>query len=138
MIGDALYTHLTTTPGVSSIVGDRVFPGIAPELTPYPLVQFHQVSGPRFTIMHNAVDLRAPVIQIDSFAKQDSGGTGHVRQAAQLAEAVEMAMRAFQGVIAGVNVQCALPEGEATELVEVDATLARTSQDYRVFWKEAP
>lgn len=139
MIADALISYLSSDAAVTAAVEGRIYAGIAPASSTYPLIQFSQISGRRLPVLSDQHTLKGPTIQVDIFTQQSlvaghgMAASTHVTKAQQIAAMVETAMEDFRGIFADVQVQHCHLEGER-ELIEDG--LARVSQDYQIWWKE--
>jgi Protein of unknown function (DUF3168) len=138
VIGDAIYSHLSADVAVKAMVGERIYPSIAPQTADYPLIQYQQVGGPRMSALESGFySVRMPVVQIDSYARDPYGGTEHIRQVRLLADAVEEAMKTLPGLYGTVEVKGCAAEGEPRELSEDEGRIARMSQDFQLWWRTA-
>lgn len=130
-IGEALYSKLSGTAGVTAIVGLRIYPMVLPALCEYPAVSFQKISDVPHHLMGSDSSLRSPRYQVDCWAETFSG----VRA---LAEAVRAALQDATGTwggAGGVVVQRAFLDMEI-EFAENpgDATVYRVSQDYIIWY----
>jgi len=95
---EALTYKLANTAGVSALVSDRIYPGIAPQGAALPYLTYQRVSGPRTYTFDGASGIEAPRIQIDCFAATYSGVKA-------LATAVRAALSALTGNIGDTGKQ---------------------------------
>jgi len=65
MIEQKIYTVLTTSTGISALVGSRIYPIVLPQNPTYPAITYQRVGGRRFNSLNGYSELENPIIQID-------------------------------------------------------------------------
>ena len=65
-IEEAIYSYLSGEAGITTIVGNRIYPMILPQDTDYPALTYFRVSGPE----HHDKDVAFPRIQISCWAEK--------------------------------------------------------------------
>lgn len=94
----AIIARLLGTSGVTSIAGERIFPGARPQASALPAVVFNVVSGAPVYTDDGEAGLAENRIQLDCWAETYTA-------AKQLSAAVKASLSAFVGASAGVNFQ---------------------------------
>lgn len=95
---DALYAILAAAPGVSALVGTRIYPDRAPDAFVSPYIAYQLISGARDQTQESAVSISTQRFQIDCIASASSAA------AKILAAEVKNVLHGYTGTIAGVKV----------------------------------
>jgi len=93
-----LYQRLTSQTAVSSLIGNKVFPMIAPAGTALPLVVYQRVSVQREQSLMGPIGVPVITIQLTSY---DTSYTS----VKSIARAVRLAVDGWTGTTAGVTIQ---------------------------------
>lgn len=93
-----LYQRLTSQTAVSSLIGSRVYPLIAPQGAPLPLVVYQRVSVDRPQSLTGNVGNPVVTLQLTSY------GTSYTNVKA-IARAVRLTVDGWTGTTAGVTIQ---------------------------------
>ena len=101
-----LYQRLTSQTAVSSLIGQRVFPLIAPTGTPLPLVVFQRTGVERPQSLTGNVGNPVVTLQLTTY------GTSYTSVKA-IARAVRLAVDGWTGTTAGVTIQRTTLQTEA-------------------------
>lgn len=107
-IDEALFKHLSNTPGIRELVANRIYPLLVRQGSPNPSIVYQRIANPSVHAMGTDIKIRQPKYQISIWA--DSYGEVMV-----LSEQVELALRDFSGLMGGSNgvgVQRVFYEGE--------------------------
>lgn len=128
MIEEALYTYLIAHAGLSALVGDRVYPLVAPQDATYPLVVYQRISGIRIHSHSGPSGLASPRFQFSAWGESFS-------DAKNVAEQVRLALDGYAGTMGSLAVGACLI---ATELdqYEPDTGLYRTILDFFIWHEE--
>jgi hypothetical protein len=123
----ALYARLSTFPGLTALVGPRVYPVEAPQETARPYVVFLTVSTQRLNHLGGPSEVAQARIQIDAYATSYAA-------AVAIGTQIRAALDQLTGVWGGVDVLSALSL-DAREFYEDAANppLYRLSQDFSVW-----
>ncbi len=108
---EAIYTHLTTHPGLSALVGTRVHPDTLPKSPQLPAIAYTQISGPRTYSHDGASGVADARIQFDIVAQSRD-------QCDAVAAQLESALSGYQGTLGGaggVEVDSCFLDAEATD-----------------------
>lgn len=93
-----LYQRMTSQTAVSSLIGTRVYPLLAPQGTPLPLVVYQRLSVDRPQSLTGNVGSPVITLQITSY------GTSYTN-VKSIARAVRLAVDGWTGTTAGVTIQ---------------------------------
>lgn len=95
--GGAIYAHLQTRPGLTALIGDRVYPRRMPRAATFPLVLYTRV-GTRRGLSHSGPDgLAEPRIQFDVWARDPD-------LADAVAEQLRLALHGYRGQMGDTEV----------------------------------
>ncbi len=115
-IEEALYSHLTNDAGVSALVGNRVYPLMAPQDAALPHLVYQRISSPRLRSHGGPSGLAHPRFQITATA-------GSYSAARSLANAVRASLDGFRGTMGGgVSVGASFLDNEADGYQDVADT----------------
>jgi hypothetical protein len=136
MIETALRALLLASPGVSTLVGARVYMTILPPAVTYPAVTYQIVSGESHYSHQGPSDLGSPRVQVDCYAETDIGVLA-------LRDAVMAALSGFKGhagsppvIIQGVF-RAMERDGYEGGLARAGPRLWRKSIDFNVWFEES-
>jgi len=101
-----IYARLTSRTQVSSIVAGRVFPIIAPQGTPLPLIVYQRTNVQREQSLTGPIGRPIVTLQLTSY------GTSY-SSVKQLAREVRLAVDGWTGTTAGVTIQRTTIQSEA-------------------------
>lgn len=90
---------------ITGIVGDRVYPGQAPQDAGQPRLTYRQVSGPKGVTMGGPTDLSRPRVQIDIWAASYA-------TARALSDTLSEVLHGFKGDWGSVRVQGSFVDNE--------------------------
>ena len=94
----ALYSLLSSASGITSLIGLRIYPGIAPQTAREPFIVFRLVSDPPVRVMGGDTTLRHPRFSIFVHA-------GEYDEVKTIRDAVQTAMRDKSGTYDTLTVQ---------------------------------
>lgn len=97
-LASLVFTHLTTHPDSAPVFGTRVFPVIAPQNTPYPLLCYRRANVETPASMGGTVERPLVSLEVKVYAKSYAA-------ALDAAKAVRKALNGFRGTEAGCTVQ---------------------------------
>lgn len=124
MIGKVIYSELTTTPAISAIISDRVYPSFIPQETPFNTVVYRVENVDPILHKDGANALDKVDIQIDIYCIDLT--TAHT-----LSSLIRTQIGDFEGVVEGVNVQEMYYTGESSAEFIEDYQMNLISQTYR-------
>lgn len=101
-----LYQRLTSQTAVSSLIGSRVYPLLAPAGTPLPLIVFQRTAVERPQSLTGNVGNPVVTLQLTTY------GTSYT-SVKSIARAVRLAVDGWTGTTAGVTIQRTTLTGEA-------------------------
>ncbi len=130
MIVEDFATFLSADPGVSGLIGSRIYPRLLPQNATLPAVVYSQVSGLRVTTHDKAANFTDQVYQFECVASD-------YKSMKKLAEKVRQAMEGFQGTMGATNVQGVFMTGERDAPYQLDSLTYRTDLDFRLYFLEA-
>jgi hypothetical protein len=96
LIEEALVAYLTTHPGLSALIGTRLYPRPLPQRPTLPAVTYFRVSGPRDLAHDGPVGLAHPRFQFDCWGADTLA-------AIQTANQLRLALDGFSGLMGGVG-----------------------------------
>jgi hypothetical protein len=73
LVDAKLYTVLSTTAGVTALVGNRIYPDKLPQTPVYPAVVYQGIAGARENHLRGYASLENPLMQIDAWATTKAG-----------------------------------------------------------------
>jgi len=91
-------TRLTTHEATAPVFGDRVFPVIAPQNTPYPLLCYRRLSSTAVAALGGTAGCPVVTIEVKVYARSYASSL-------DAAEAVRKALNKFTGTLDGCKVQ---------------------------------
>ncbi len=124
-IEDAIYNILTSNPGVSAIVGTRVYRVRMPDNPQLPAITYQTSYGSQVESFTGYSGLRMPIISIDCW-----GDTAKLTR--DLAEKVRVALHGYSGTYSDITIDNVL-EWSFIELYEPDTEIFHVSCSAR-FW----
>lgn len=141
-IRQALKNWLLATPGVTALVGQRIYPNKLPQGSIYPQITFFKVSDPKVRQLSGPSGLSYPRLQIDCWAKS-------LDAAKDVAEAVRISnggistvsrLDGYSGSMSGVTVQNVSFEDQRDAYFpdqdDSDRGTHQVTQDVILWWNE--
>lgn len=129
MIETALYSVLSGTSGISSLVSTRIYPMAAPQNTALPYITYVRLSTGRRELTHgNPIDAAEAEFQIDCVASSPSG-------AKTLASAVIAALHGYKGTVGTEKIYYSQVVNES-DLLEDEINAYIVAVDVAVLYKE--
>lgn len=128
-LGEAIFAALTADAAVTALVAQRIFPDELPEGIELPAIVYQVISDvPENSFDGDAATRRKTArLQVDSYARAETGKSGRYRRAHQVATAVE-------NVIANLSdVDLSGSLDAARDLYDNVTGYARVSQDFWLF-----
>lgn len=126
-----LYSYLTADPGVSALVGTRVFPNIPPEGTILPAVSYRRISD-QHLYTYDAFGVgeawTSARVQFDCWDQTMLG-------AIQVGEAIMAALSGYSGDMAGQLIGSSFAITEA-DFYEPQTKLHRRTMDFRIAFED--
>ena len=125
-------THLAGTAAVSSIVGTRIYPMVAPQDAAYPLITYQAISDVEHLVKPRVATLRLKRkrIQVDGYAK----GNGAYASIKSIEAAVKGAVYSFNKSVNGGIVEARVVN--AGDDKDVEEGVSRISIDVLVLFNE--
>jgi len=129
-IEDALYRYLSTYPGLTVLIEDRIYPLTRPQKVKVPAVTYQKISGQRLHTFANDPGMATPRFQFSCFAE-----TYDI--AKQIAEQVRLALQNFSGTMGGVEgvYVGAVNIEDEVDLYEEGADVNRVDVEF-IIWHE--
>ena len=97
-IEEALVAHLLAQPGLTALIGNRLYPDLLEDDTSLPAVVYLSVSDTKDHTLAGQLDLESPVIQFTAYATTKAG-------AKAVAAQLKTALSDYHGTLSGVPVQ---------------------------------
>ena len=97
-IEEALVAHLLAQPGLTALIGNRLYPDLLEDDTSLPAVVYLNVSDTKDHTLAGQLDLESPVIQFTAYATTKAG-------AKAVAAQLKTALSDYHGTLSGVPVQ---------------------------------
>jgi len=91
LVETGLYTKLTATAGVTTLVSTRIYPLLAPDDATYPNVTYQKISAPRINTHDGPSGLAVCRFQINSWAVTTASKHGY-QAAKEIADAIRVAI----------------------------------------------
>lgn len=126
-VESTLYTRLTGFSGLSALIGDRIYPNIAPQRVTKPYIAYRRVSASRFTAFgQDTGDVRAR-FQFDVFADTYTA-------AKNVSEQLRLALQRWS-TTTGTTIHTIFFLNEV-DLYEEDPELHHLALDFEVLYKD--
>ena len=132
MIEEGLVTHLATRGGLVDLVGERIYPGLAPDDAPPPYITYLTVSDVGGRTLSRAAGFSVARIQLDCWGVLGNDGYS---QAKRIAEQLRLGLDGFRGRWGTYVVQASWLE-DKRDLGEFPDE-ARVSVDIMVWYQES-
>ena len=97
-IEEALVAYLLAQPGLTALIGNRLYPDLLEDDTSLPAVVYLNVSDTKDHTLAGQLDLESPVIQFTAYATTKAG-------AKAVAAQLKTALSDYHGTLSGVPVQ---------------------------------
>lgn len=130
MMLKALYWLLSNDAGVRALVGNRIYPLVAPQDREKPLLVYQTVSTARGYEQDGADGLVRQRVQITVVAES-------VETARTTAQALRNCLSGYQGTINGIKIYLIALENEYDIAPNAESNLRVARMDYQIYWKEA-
>lgn len=104
-IEPAFVSYLTAYPGMTALIGDRMYPTNIPEGATLPLVTYQRISTPRLRSHNGPSGLAHPRFQFNCWGRSYD-------EASRVAQQLVFGIEGFRGLMAGVEVQAGFVEDE--------------------------
>lgn len=121
----AIFSILSNTSGVSSIISKRIYPEVLPQNVQYPCVLFFALNSTVDNHLQGDSGLRRSRVQVESWAQTFSA-------AVALSAAVSTALKNYSGTVDSFVIGATLQLSE-NPLYEPDLQVFRIIQDYHVW-----
>jgi len=121
IIDEAVRTLLSEDPGVSGIVGNRIYPIELPLRCHFPAISYSKPSNPYRQITGS------PRFQVDCWAED-------YLECQNLKDTVEAALDGYAGIVNGVNIIRIIPL-EAPDMYDQAAGVYHIPYDFRVIYR---
>lgn len=127
LVEEAIYSILSTDPGVTALASTRAYPVVAPQKSPAPYLVYNKSGRGRQELFCGTDNTLSTRMQIDCYA------TTYL-ESVNLAAAVESALNRYRGVLGSpaVNILTAYLTNEF-DLSEIEPGLYRQSQDWEIW-----
>ncbi len=131
IIEDALYSYLSTYPGLTALISDRVYPLKRPQKIKSPALTYQKISCPRLHTFGNDPGMATPRFQFSCFAED-------YNTVKNIAEQVRFALQDYSGTMGGVDgvIVGAVNLEDEVDLYEEDAEIFRVDLDFIIWHKE--
>ena len=127
-IKPALWTLITTNPGVSALIGTRLYPDSIPQDAPLPAVAYQTVSTNQGYTQDGPDDIAEPRIQFTIDAPSRA-------QAEDVAAAFRAVLSGYRGTIGGKTIGAIFLENEY-DGYNLSSETVVVRQDYRISYRE--
>jgi len=114
-VAKAMRARLIATDGVTALVGQRIYPGKAPQDATIPYLVYQRISTTRFSTFSGASLIPESRMQIDIIASSQAN-------AESIASAVRTSLDGYTGTSAGVVVLSSTVEDEADGNETIDGS----------------
>ena len=131
VLESALFTYLSADPGVSALVGTRIYPVRLPEGTVLPAIAWQRISATRLYTHDSFEDTRAFV----NARVQFSCWSNVPIEAIQVGEAVLLALSGYNGDMAGVLIGQSSADLELDDY-QSDVKLYRRLVDFMISYED--
>lgn len=128
---EALFAHLKACTGLKSLVDERIYPLVLPEMAVLPAITYQKISGERLHKLQGDTGFTRPVYQLSCRAE-------NYPQCKAAAEQVRLCLQNHSGVMGGkegVVVDAVLLEGEL-EGYEPETGTFYISMDFQFYYSE--
>jgi len=132
MIESALYSLLSNDPGISVLVGIRIYPVTAKQGTAIPYIRFQNMN------MNQEIALTGPTSYHDSLIRIDSLAAT-VLDAKTLGLKIKTLLNNFSGILAGITIHRIIYKGETDSLqdaVDSEMGIHGITQTYSFYFNE--
>lgn len=131
MIGKAIRALLVADATVTGLVGQRIYPLIAPQPPTRPFVVYTVTGGDRWHSDEGGSGLASPRVQVNAYAETYAG-------AHEIAAAIRDALDGYAGTASDVVIQTLMLDQPPTDFYEneVQPPLYRVFQEYFVTYRE--
>jgi len=136
-IDEALFTHLSTTAGITALVGTRIYPIVMPPGVALPAISLQKISMERTHAFRQDAAITRASFQISSWAKTDAVKKGYAHAQA-CAAAVRAALQNYSGTMGGIGgivVDAVLIENEMDDYDSASETYV-VHQDFEIWFQE--
>ena len=127
-IEEGLSAYILSSPAITSLIGDRVFPMSLPGGSALPALTYQVISDPPNTVLKGESKKRHPRIQLSCWS--NSYGS-----AKQLANLIRRQVAGYSKVFGTVNVGAALYRG-SNDLYSPEYSLFHVPVDFEIWYDE--
>lgn len=103
-VGKYIYAVLSADAGVSALVGDRIYPVIMAEKTPFPAIAYSVTSTPKDTKKDGPSDYDRDVVVFNIWADVQQGADGYTK-VCDIDLAIRAALDFVEGAAGGITVE---------------------------------
>lgn len=126
-IREGLWTYLSTHPGITSVVSDRIYLVRFPQEVVFPAITYAKISGIPYMQLHQRGDLDRSRYQFDCWGEDEL-------QAINVAAALRDALEGFKGTMGSEIVHAVIPiEVGTDDFDEVTAAGFRVISEYEIW-----
>ena len=128
---EALFSYLKSFQGLSSLVGERIYPLVIPQKASLPAVTYQRVSAVRQHALQMDTGYTTQMYQISCWSKSYA-------QSWHIASQLRLSLQNFSGVMGGaegVHIDAVLLEGEMAGF-EPDTNTYYYHMEFQFFYKE--
>lgn len=125
----AMRAHLIADPGVSGLVGQRIYPIAMPQGTTLPAITYQRVSTVRIGSKQGPTGMAQPRLQINCWSKSYG-------DAKALADAVRVALDGYRGLMGGAVDVWETVVGTDVDLYEEDLGIYHVAVDVTIWHRE--
>jgi hypothetical protein len=129
-----LRAFLIADPGVSALVGQRVYPAPAPQNATMPFITFQRISVSREYTLAGPAGLAGVLMQIDGWADAPEYD-GNYAVTKEIATAVRLCLEGYAGLFTSIYVQEITVDNER-DIFEPQDKTRRASLDFRIWHVE--
>ncbi len=128
-IEQALFDKISTTPAISALVADRIYPRELPQEVDYPALTYFRVDTPRYDALDGPAGLAKPRFQIGIFS--DS-----FEDLPTISKQLRTALNGFGGAVDDFTIQAVTLEDERDEAYEPETKTFQRILDFIVWHNE--
>ena len=131
-VEEAVCDHLLADPGVSALVGSRVYLMRFPQRPTLPAIRVQLISEPKDYHLRGPNNTTTSRVQVDSVSEEASGFDPYA-EAASVADAADNALSGVQFITGGVEVTGSFRDTRMAMYEPDELRMVRILQDYMVW-----
>lgn len=136
-VDEALFSHLSTTAGITALVGTRIYPIVMPPGVALPAISLQKISTERIHAFQQDTGMASASFQVSAWAKTDTVKKGYAHTQA-CANAVRLALQNYSGTMGGAGGVVVGAVSIENEMDDYDAAsdVYAVHQDYEIWFQE--